>query len=143
VPAVELSSSTSSRLTYVAQAADRTVSEAPSPSDLSPQPSPAPNAPSRSMTPPSVPIAPDYPALPLYRSPLPFGPSGTPSLLQYLSCDPYSCPQIWRGHEAQLAAELAKKCTPPGCATCGGRCGTTMLYGSACTTCASTREGRL
>jgi hypothetical protein len=71
------------------------------------------------------------------------GPSfGMTSMLRYLNCDPHSCPNIWQGYDAQRAAELARKCTPPchgcgrGCScggTCNGRC--QLMPAPDCTNC--------
>jgi hypothetical protein len=67
------------------------------------------------------------------------GPSAPPSLLRYMLCDPYSCPNIWQGYEAQRIADLAAKCTPPsggcGCGHCGlCRGGRGYGQGIPCTT---------
>ena len=136
---VELSSSTSSRQSYVALASNTSTPEIASPSDFSPQgqANPPPNG--SQVTPSTNPIhGHDLSAFHGYHPPLPFGPSWTPSLLQYMTCDPHSCPSIWQGYEAQRAADLARKCSPP----CGGHCGSgcgcgrSNLYSSPCMSCA-------
>jgi hypothetical protein len=111
-------------------------SEVPSPSDQiknSPEsiPVPRPNVTSGSNI--SSPFP--YPSAP--------GPSfGMSSMLRYMNCDPHSCPNIWQGYDAQRAAELARKCTPPssGCGrgcSCGGLCngGCQLMPAPDCTSC--------
>jgi hypothetical protein len=75
-----------------------------------------------------------------FRPPLPFGPSMPSAMLQYLTCDPHSCPNLWQGYEAQRAADLARKCAPHHGGCCGVGCGFgggTNLYGSPCMDCAN------
>ena len=128
---IDLSSSTSSRQTHVALASNSSTPEIASPSDFSPPQ----GSPNRSQNPIQ---GQDLSAFHGYHPPLPFGPSRTQSILQYMTCDPHSCPSIWQGYEAQRAADLAKKCSPPGGAHCGSGCGCgrSNLHSSPCVSCA-------
>ncbi len=117
----------------------------------SPVPAPAaeevakPNAPERAPHPQAMPMRTDrsnpvvahasnrlmnYQPLPQYGAPqsLPMRPSGIGATLSYLQCDPYTCPGIWDGLEAQRARELARKCHLYG--SCGVSCG------QSCSSCA-------
>jgi len=137
VPAIDISSTTSSRISYVSLAADQQVAEVASPSDIVvPQPQTTAIPGNANLAPAALPQ--DFSMVHGFRPPLPFGPSAPSSLLQYMTCDPHSCPNIWQGYEAQRVAELAKKCAPPGCGSCGAGCGhgRTSLYGSPCISCA-------
>ncbi len=139
-PAIDISSTTSSRITYVSMAADRQVAEVASPSDITVPQSQANARPENANVTPEAAWTQDYSMVHGYRPPLPFGPSGPSALLQYMHCDPHSCPNIWQGYEAQRVAELAKKCTPPGCSSCGAGCGIgggASMYGLPCTTCSN------
>ena len=140
-PAIDISSSTSSRSSYVVLAADRQVAEISSPSDVAPTPAQAGAIPGHTPTPTpfNAMQGQDLATVHGFRSPLPFGPSGTPFLLQYMTCDPHSCPNIWQGYDAQRAADLAKKCSPPGGGSCGAGfgCGRNGLHNAPCMTCAS------
>ncbi len=138
---IELSSSTSSRQSYVALASNSSTPEIASPSDFSPQGLASPSSNGSQPTPYGSTNAiqgQDLSAFHGYHPPLPFGPSRTSSLLQYMTCDPHSCPSIWQGYEAQRAADLARKCSPPGGGHCGSGCGCgrSNLYSSPCVSCA-------
>lgn len=136
-PAIDISSSTSSRFSYVSLAADRQVAEVASPSDTSASPALSNATPGNANPPSNAAIPQDFSSVHGYRPPLPFGPSAPSAMLQYMVCDPHSCPNIWQGYEAQRRAELTKKCSPPGCGSCGAGCGFggTNLYSSPCMTC--------
>jgi hypothetical protein len=140
VPAIDISSSTSTRSSYVSVAANQQAAEIAGPSDIATPPSPSKSPPANTPPSPSAAIPQDFSTVHGYRPPLPFGPSAPSSMLQYMTCDPHSCPNIWQGYEAQRTADLAKKCTPPCCGSCGhhcglgGGCGGTSMYGSPCMT---------
>ena len=125
--AVNLSSSSSSRPHYVVLTGNQTRSEISS-SEISSAtemtvPQPQAMKANNSNPPPSF-AGNDPGSYHGYRPPMPFGPSSTPNLVQLMNCDPFSCPNIWQGWEAQRAADLAKKCTLPCSGHCGaGRCG--------------------
>jgi hypothetical protein len=135
-PAIDISSTTSSRTSYIALAANQPVAEVTSPSDVA-----APSSQPNNANPGNLRLVPealspqDFSMVHGYRPPLPFGPSAPSSMLQYLMCDPHSCPNIWQGYEAQRLAELAQKCTPHGggCHGCGCGVGAgSHLHGSPC-----------
>jgi hypothetical protein len=135
--AIDISSSTSSRISYVTLASDQQVAEISS-QPQAPLPLAQPETiPGDASGPSKVTQGQDLATIHGYRSPLPFGPSGTPSILQFMACDPHSCPNLWQGYEAQRAADLARKCSPHGCCSCGGNCGGFRLHGSPCMTCAN------
>ncbi len=142
-PAIDLSRSFSDRPSYVALATIQVAGEISNTLEIAPSLS-EPSAPRGNSPAPVAPLdltqsSHDLTNVHGYRHPLPFGPSGSSSILQYMACDPYSCPNIWQGHDAQRAAELAKKCSH-GCGHCGGfgcGCGRTNLYSSPCMTCSS------
>jgi len=136
LPINEISSSASSRVSFVALASNYSTPEITSPSDLSPSaPANSSNlAPSSRLPSPIPSQVQDLSSFHGYQPPLPFGPSRITSTLQYMTCDPHSCPSIWQGYEAQRAADLAKKCAPPCSGHCGAGCGCgrSSLYGSPC-----------
>lgn len=79
-----------------------------------------------------------YQTAPLLGGPmlLPSRPSGIGATLHYMQCDPYSCPGVWNGIEAQRAQELAHRCGSHGC-------GGVSMYDSACSPCGPTHHGRI
>ncbi len=139
-PAIDISSTYSSRITHLASTSGKLAAEESSPSDIAAPPLQPQAMPGNTNVVPEASMPQDLLMVHGYRSPLPFGPSGPSSMLQYLTCDPHSCPNIWQGYEAQRAAELAQKCAAPGGGCSRGGCGIvggTSLYGSACIDCAT------
>ncbi|MDZ4851251.1 MAG: hypothetical protein SGI77_18335 [Pirellulaceae bacterium] len=138
-PAIDLSDTTSSRPSFVVPAASQATTEIANPFDILGAPSLGQPPIGNSQTP--VGFSPAIQGQEVisadgYRPLHAMGPAGIPSILQYMTCDPHSCPNIWQGYEAQRQAELARKCTPrcSGCCSvgCGCSAGSRGLYGAPC-----------